>query len=98
MFLHDVPRRVAAEAGAPRRAAGGHADGEPWPLERWPDVPTRFLLCRDDRFFPADFQRRVVRERLGHRARRDDGGHCVALGRPDELVALLERLRAAAGA
>ena len=24
-----------------------------------------FLLCRDDRFFPAEFQRRVVRERLG---------------------------------
>ena len=36
-----------------------------WPLERWPDVPTRFLLCRDDRFFPAEFQRRVVPDRLG---------------------------------
>ena len=25
-----------------------------WPLQSWPDVPTRFLLCRDDRFFPAE--------------------------------------------
>ena len=24
---------------------------EPWPLDAWPDVPTRYLLCRDDRFF-----------------------------------------------
>jgi len=34
-------------------------------LEAWPDVSTRFLLRSLDRFFPAEFQRRVVRERIG---------------------------------
>ena len=53
----------------------------------WPDVPTRFLLCRDDRFFPADFQRRVVRERLGFEPDEMDGGHLPALGPPARVGA-----------
>jgi hypothetical protein len=67
--------------------------GEPWPLRSWPDVPTRFLLCRDDRFFPADFMRRVVKERLGITPDEMDGGHLPALARPRELVASLEKYR-----
>lgn len=70
----------------------------PWPLERWPDVPTRFLLCRDDRFFPAEFSRRVVAERLGITADEMDGGHLPALAHPDELVARLEAYRVEANA
>ena len=57
----------------------------------WPDVPTRFLLCRDDRFFPAAFQRRVVRERLGFEPDEMDGGHLPALSRPHELTQRLLR-------
>ena len=37
----------------------------PWPLAQQPALPTRALVCRDDRFFPAEFLRRVTRERLG---------------------------------
>ena len=49
-------------------------------------MPTRFLLCRDDRFFPAEFQRRVVRERLGIEPDEMDGGHLPALSHPHELA------------
>ena len=49
-------------------------------------MPTRFLLCRDDRFFPADFQRRVVRERLGIVPDEMGGGHLPALAHPRELA------------
>ena len=90
MFLHDVPDDVARESErprVPRSRATPFAD--PWPLDAWPDVPTRFLLCRDDRFFPADFQRRVVRERLGIEPDEMDGGHLPALSRPHELAARL---------
>ena len=93
MFLHDAPDDVRMEAGA---HAGPQADTpmrEPYPLERWPDAPTRFVLARQDRFFPADWQRSLVRERLGIEPDEIDGGHCVALSRPHELVALLETLR-----
>jgi len=66
---------------------------EPWPLAAWPDVPTRFLLCREDRFFPADFQRRVVRELLGFTPDEMQGGHLPALAHPAELVERLEAYR-----
>jgi pimeloyl-ACP methyl ester carboxylesterase len=62
----------------------------PWPLRAWPAVPTRFLLCRDDRVFPAEFLRRVVRERLGITPDEIDGGHSTALSRPKELADRLE--------
>jgi hypothetical protein len=66
---------------------------QPWPLPAWPNVATRFLLCRDDRFFPAGFLRRVVRERLGIAPDEMDGSHCVALSRPKELADRLEAYR-----
>ena len=37
----------------------------PCAFDNWPAVRTRILVGRDDRFFPAEFQRRVARERLG---------------------------------
>jgi pimeloyl-ACP methyl ester carboxylesterase len=68
---------------------------EPWPLAAWPDVPTRYLLCRDDRLFPAEWTRRVVRERLGIEAEEIEGGHCPFLSRPRELADRLEAYRTA---
>lgn len=91
LFLHDVPPDLAAAAFRRGRHQSGTPFEKPWPLTVWPDVPTRFLLCRDDRFFPAGFMRRVVRERLGITPDEIDGSHCVALSRPADLV---ERLKA----
>jgi pimeloyl-ACP methyl ester carboxylesterase len=90
LFYHDVPPDLAAEAMARERHQAAAPMREPWPLERWPDVPTRYLLCSDDRLFPAEWTRRVVRERLGINPDEIDGGHCVALSRPRELADRLE--------
>lgn len=93
-FFHDLAPHVVAEALARgERKQSGTPFEKPWPLETWPDVPTRFLLCRDDRFFPADFMRRVVRERLGITPDEMDGGHLPALSRPRELAERLEAYR-----
>jgi len=59
-------------------------------------VPTRFVLCRDDRFFPAAFMRRVVRDRLGITPDEMDGGHLPVLHHPHELVDRLEAYRTGA--
>jgi pimeloyl-ACP methyl ester carboxylesterase len=86
-FFHDVPpdvRAAAMQRGAPEQSATPFAD--PWPLAAWPDVPTRFLQAREDRFFPLEMQRRVVRERLGFDPDEMPGGHLVALSRPVELA------------
>jgi len=94
-FFHDVPADVTAAAMARgERVQSGAVFEKPWPLGAWPDVPTRFLLCRDDRFFPAEFQRRVVAERLGIVPDEIDGGHLPAFSRPKELVDRLEAYRA----
>ena len=65
-FFHDVPPDVTAAAMARGEPAqSSTAFTQPWPLKAWPEVPTRILQGRDDRFFPVDFQRRVVQDRLG---------------------------------
>ena len=65
---------------------------EPWPLDGWPEVPTRVLAPRDDRLFPLDFQRRIARERLGLEVDEMDGGHLPMLSRPGQLAARLVEL------
>ena len=90
LFYHDVPPDLAADALTRERAQAETPWREPWPLEAWPDVPTRYLLCRDDRVFPAEWARRVVRERLGITADEIDGGHTPALSRPRALADRLE--------
>jgi alpha/beta hydrolase family protein len=95
-FFHDVPPEIVAEATSrEQRAESAAMWTQPWPLDAWPDVPTRFLLCREDRFFPAPFMRRVVRERLGMTPDEMDGGHLPALSRPKDLIDRLEAYRAA---
>jgi pimeloyl-ACP methyl ester carboxylesterase len=86
VFYHDVPRALAADASRRERGENSKALQEPWPLEAWPDVPTRYLLCRDDRMFPAAWARRHARERLALEADEMDGGHYVALSRPREVA------------
>jgi pimeloyl-ACP methyl ester carboxylesterase len=63
---------------------------EPWPLQAWPDVPTRVLAGRHDRMFPLEFQIQLARKRLGLGV---DGGHMVAMSNPVELADRLEAYR-----
>jgi pimeloyl-ACP methyl ester carboxylesterase len=89
-FFHDVPAAVREEAlrqGEPRQSDTPF--GRPWPLDRWPDVPTRVIQGRDDRLFPLEFQRRVVTSRLGLELEVMPGGHLMALSQPDELASRL---------
>jgi pimeloyl-ACP methyl ester carboxylesterase len=89
-FFHDVPADVVAATMAQEFDQSGRPFEDPWPLERWPDVPTRVVAGRDDRLFPLDFQRRIAAERLGLPVDEVPGGHCVALARPVELADRLE--------
>jgi hypothetical protein len=97
LFYQDVPPELAAEALRRARGQSEARMGEPSPLRAWPDVPTRVLICRDDRLFPAGFLRRVARERLGITPDEIDGGHTPALSRPRELAGRLEAYAAAEG-
>jgi pimeloyl-ACP methyl ester carboxylesterase len=90
VFMHDVAPQLARVALGRGRTQSGAPMAQPWPLAAWPDVPTRYLLCRDDRFFPASFARAMARERLGVVADEIAGSHCVYLSRPRALADRLE--------
>ena len=90
-FLHDVPAEVVATGEGHNFPEADIAFGQPCAIERWPEVPTRVLAGRDDRFFPLEFQRRIAGERLGAEVDSVPGGHLVALSRPAELTDQLTR-------
>jgi pimeloyl-ACP methyl ester carboxylesterase len=93
-FYHDVPRALAEKAMSKERSESKTAYNSPWPLDAWPAVPTKFVLCTEDRSFPPAFMRRVVSERLGIIPDEIAASHCVALSRPKELADLLVRYTA----
>lgn len=88
-FWNGVPRQLAEEAERRSRGQSGASSAEPWPLAEQLRVPTRALVCAEDRFFPVEFLRRVTRERLGIEAEEIPGCHCVALSHPRELAVAL---------
>lgn len=88
-FFHDVPAALVERLQAHEQAQGEDIFSDVCAFPDWPDVPTRVIVGRDDRLFPAAFQQRVAKARLGVEAEVIAGGHLVALSNPDELVARL---------
>jgi len=93
--LHDTPRHLAEQMLTHQKDQAGKPFDEPWPLPAWPDVHTRVLLARGDRFFPVDFLHRQVAERLSIEAEHMPGDHHPMLGHPDQLAERLETYRLA---
>jgi pimeloyl-ACP methyl ester carboxylesterase len=89
-FLHDLPPEVLVDAEANARGQTDKPFATPAAFESWPDIPTRVIVGRDDRFFPAEFQRAVSRDRLGIEPDLVPGGHCLTLSHPIELADQLE--------
>ena len=97
LIYQDVPPALAQQARRNARDQSDNPGHALWPLDAWPSVPTRFVLCTEDRFFPPEFMRRVVADRLGVVPDEIAAGHAVALSRPKELASLLASYPAAGG-
>ena len=87
-FLHDVPADVLADGRSasdrsPTPCSAASASSRAWP------VPVKVVVGRDDRFFPAEFQQRAARDRLGVAADVLPGGHLIALAQPEALAGYL---------
>lgn len=87
-FLHDLSTEARAElaAAGPPREPADTPFRQPCSFQRWPDVPIKVLIGADDRLFPAEFQRRLAKGRLGIDADEIPGGHLVALSNPSGLA------------
>jgi len=88
-FLHDVPPEVAATGEGHQFPEADAAFRTPCDFTAWPAVPIRVVAGAGDRLFPAGFQQRVARERLGLDADVLPGGHLIALSQPDALARYL---------
>lgn len=88
-FLHDVPAEVAAAGEPHQRPEVDAVFASACEFTGWPPVPVRVAVGADDRFFPAQFQRRVAHERLGVEADVLPGGHLIALAHPGPLARYL---------
>ena len=97
LIYQDVHPALAGQARRKARDQSDTPGRAPWPLKAWPPVPTRFVLCTEDRFFPPAFMRQVVADRLGIVPDEITAGHAVALSRPRKLADLLAGLAAIAG-
>ncbi len=91
-MYHDCPPELAQWAASKLRRQVWTTAREPCPLERWPDVPSSYILGTDDKAFPPEWTRRVARERLGVEAVELPGGHSPMLARPRHLAEVLSDL------
>jgi pimeloyl-ACP methyl ester carboxylesterase len=90
-YFHDVPKHLADQVSSREPSPPSNsAYYEPWPLDALPTTPPRYILCTEDRLFPAAFQRRLARDRLGITPDEITSGHCPALSHPTELAAMLD--------
>ena len=88
-FLHDLGAEDAAAVLANPSDEADIAFGQQCDVATWPDVPTAAVIGRDDRLFPLEFQRELLRERVGVDAAVIPGGHLLALSNPEGLFGAL---------
>lgn len=62
---------------------------EPCPLQSWPDVPSTYILPREDRTINPEWWRKEARRLLGDPPLEIDGGHCPFISRPADLAEML---------
>jgi pimeloyl-ACP methyl ester carboxylesterase len=86
----DCDPEIATWAASRLRDQSLAPHGEPCPLDAWPDVPSSFILCRDDLAVGADWARRAARDRLGTTSVELPGGHSPFLSRPTVLAEVLD--------
>ena len=86
IFYHDCPPQVARDAASQLRQQAAAPIIGRTPLEAMPQVPSAYIVCRDDRVVDPDWSRDAARERLGVETREIPGGHSPFLARPDRLA------------
>lgn len=90
-FLHDLDPAITTMLMTHDRPETDAAFLSSCDFGAWPAVPIRVAVAADDRFFPLDFQRRVVRERLALDVDVLPGGHLNALSHPEAVAEYLLR-------
>jgi pimeloyl-ACP methyl ester carboxylesterase len=89
-LFHDCSPEVARWAMTTRiRLPLQKVATEIYPLDRWPEVASSYIVCAQDRTLSPQWSRWVARERLGVKPIEISAGHCPYLSRPVELAGAL---------
>lgn len=89
-LFHDCDLETAAWALTTRRPMlARYALTEICALRSWPDVPSSYILCREDRTLRPDYWREKVRSQLAIDPIELAGGHCPHISRPAALADVL---------
>jgi pimeloyl-ACP methyl ester carboxylesterase len=92
-LFHDCAPDRLAFAHANIRVI--HAQGamvEKYPLAHWPDVPSCYIVCTEDRTIRPEWSRKIAKSQLGVEPIELAGGHCPYISRPEELARVLLKL------
>jgi pimeloyl-ACP methyl ester carboxylesterase len=92
-LFHDCEPSVARWALTTR--SSWYPDGfyeEICPLESWPDVPSSYVVCTEDRTLRPEWCRASAKELLRVEAIEIPGGHCPQISRPEHLADILSSL------
>jgi hypothetical protein len=92
LFYHDCAPDVARTAAHLLRPQSPAPITESTPLRAFPDVPTHYIGCRNDRAVSAIWAQRTARDRLGVDVTWIGGSHSPFLADPDGLADLLRTL------
>jgi pimeloyl-ACP methyl ester carboxylesterase len=92
MLYPDCDRAVAEVAAARLRHQARAPHDERCPLERFPDVPTSYIVMRADRMIRPEWSRIAAAQRLGVEPIEMSGGHSPMLADPQRLADVLIRI------
>ena len=92
IFFQDAPPDIARWAVERLRAQSYAVFAETTPLEAWPEVECRSIVCRDDRAINPDWVRSAARDRLSTEAVEIGGGHSPFMTRPAELATIIDAM------
>ena len=95
ILYHDCSPALARSVAERLRPQARTPHDERCPLVRFPDVPTSYLVMRDDRMIRPQWSRTAARRRLGVEPLELPGGHSPMLSDPERLAdALIALTRA----
>jgi pimeloyl-ACP methyl ester carboxylesterase len=92
-LFHDCPHSVIQWAlTTVRLMFAKQAIIETCPLPKWPDVPSTYVSCSEDRALNPDWWEIAAHKRLGVDPIRIEAGHAPHVSRPVELATILDLL------
>ncbi|MGC4772156.1 alpha/beta fold hydrolase [Micromonospora sp. DT44] len=90
VFAADVPKATAELMWTGQRPADARTLGEPSGVPAWKNIPSWYLVARNDQVLPAEAQR-FMAERAGAQVREVNASHVAMMSQPIAAAELIKR-------